>query len=478
MRYLSTRGGMAPIDFADALVEGLAPDGGLVVPEEIPVFTGDELAGIAGAAYPEVAAVVLNRFVGHGVVGLDPAAIAEVAGAAYGPDRFDHADVVSLRPLDDGLVLCGLSHGPTLAFKDMAMQLVAGLLELVLGARGERMTVLGATSGDTGSSAEHALAGSAAVEVFMLSPLGRVTPFQAAQMFTITEPNIHNLVVRGVFDQCQDLVKQVTGDTAFKARHRIGAVNSINWGRVAAQAAYYLYASLRVASPGGVVSFAVPTGNFGNVYAGYIARRMGAPIHRLVVACNENDVLDEFLSTGRYRVRHPEEVVTTSSPSMDIAKASNLERFVYDLTGGDTGLVTDLFTGGSGFDLSSQSGWDAMAGARMVSGSSRHADRLATIRTVWQRCGVMVDPHTADGITVGRRFVENGVPMICLETAQPAKFAATIVEALGEAPPVPARWAGLLGLPQRYEVIDPTPQAVRDAISEASWTRSGGGRAG
>lgn len=478
MRYLSTRGGMAPADFADALVEGLAPDGGLVVPEDIPVFTADELAGLTAAAYPQVAAAVLHRFVGHGVAGLDPTAIAEVTRTAYGPDRFDHPDVVSLRSLDEGLVLYGLSHGPTLAFKDMALQLVAGLLELVLVSRGERMTVLGATSGDTGSSAEHALAGSAAVEVFMLSPLGRVTPFQAAQMFTLTEPNIHNLVVRGVFDQCQDLVKQVTSDAAFKARHRIGAANSINWARVAAQVAYYLYASLRVAPPGGAVSFAVPTGNFGNVYAGHIARRMGAPIHRLVVACNENDVLDEFLSTGRYRVRHPDEVATTSSPSMDIAKASNLERFVYDLTGGDAEVTADLFTRGDGFDLSSHPGWEAMAGTGMVSGSSSHADRLATIRTVWQGGGVMVDPHTADGITVGRRFVEEGVPMICLETAQPAKFAATIVEAIGEAPPVPARWAGLLGLPQRYEVIDPTPEAVRDAISEASWTRSAGGGAG
>ncbi len=383
---------------------------------------------------------------------------------AYGPDRFDHPDVVSLRPLGDGLVLCGLSHGPTMAFKDMAMQLLAELLDLVL-TRGQRLTVLGATSGDTGSSAEHAFRGSAKVDVFMLSPLDRMSPFQAAQMYTIDDPNIHNLAVRGVFDQCQDLVKQVTADAAFKAEHRIGAVNSINWGRVVAQVAYYLYASLRVAAPGGEVSFSVPTGNFGNVYAGHVARRMGAPIRRLVVATNENDVLAEFFATGRYRVRRPEDVHATSSPSMDIARASNFERYVYDLLGGDARRVADLFGGSGGFDLGDVGA--AVAATGFAAGSSTHADRIATIRAVHRRWGVVVDPHTADGITVGRRFVEDGVPMICLETAQPAKFAATIVEALGEPPPVPDRLAGLLDLRQRYQVIDPTPEAVRSAIIAA-----------
>jgi threonine synthase len=366
--------------------------------------------------------------------------------------------------LGDGLVLCGLSHGPTLAFKDMAMQLLAELFDLVL-TRGQRLTVLGATSGDTGSSAEHAFRGSAKVDVFMLSPLGRMSPFQAAQMYTVEDPNIHNLAVRGVFDQCQDLVKQVTADAAFKAEHRIGAVNSINWGRVVAQVAYYLYASLRVAAPGGEVSFAVPTGNFGNVYAGHVARRMGAPIRRLVVATNENDVLAEFFATGRYRVRRPEDVHSTSSPSMDIARASNFERYVYDLLGGNARHVADLFGDPAGFDLGDVT--DAVAATGFTAGSSTHVDRIATIRDVHRRWGVVVDPHTADGITVGRRFVEVGVPMICLETAQPAKFAATIVEALGAPPPVPDRLAGLLDLPQRYQVIDPTPEAVRSAIVAA-----------
>ncbi len=382
---------------------------------------------------------------------------------AYGPDRFDHPDVVSLRPLGDGLVLCGLSHGPTLAFKDMAMQFLAELLDLVL-TSGQRLTVLGATSGDTGSSAEHAFRGSAKVDVFMLSPLDRMSPFQAAQMYTIHHPNIHNLAVRGVFDQCQDLVKQVTADAAFKAEHRIGAVNSINWGRVVAQVAYYLYASLRVAAPGGEVSFSVPTGNFGNVYAGHVARRMGGPIRRLVVATNENDVLAEFFATGRYRVRRPEDVHATSSPSMDIARASNFERYVYDLLGGDARRVAPS-DGSGGFDLGDVT--DAVAATGFAASSSTHADRIATIREVHRRWGVVVDPHTADGITVGRRYVEDGVPMICLETAQPAKFAATIVEALVQPPPVPDRLAGLPTPPQRYEVIDPRPDAVKAAIVAA-----------
>ncbi|CAN5435776.1 MAG: threonine synthase [Acidimicrobiia bacterium] len=474
MRYLSTRGGMDPTGFADVLIDGLAPDGGLVIPEAIPVLDPDDLAALAVATYPEVAGAVLTRFGTDGDPdGLDPGDLARVAAAAYGPDRFDHPEVVSLRPLGDGMVLCGLSHGPTLAFKDMAMQLLAGLFDSVLGARRDHMTVLGATSGDTGSSAEHAFAGSASVDVFMLSPLDRMTPFQTAQMYTIDQPNIHNLAVRGVFDQCQDLVKQITSDQGFKVRHRIGAVNSINWGRIVAQVAYYLYASLRVAGPGGEVSFAVPTGNFGNVYAGHVARRMGAPIRRLVVACNENDVLDEFFSTGRYRMRRPGDVLATSSPSMDIAKASNFERYVSDLSGGDAGVVADLFTSPDGFDLSSDPAFAAVAATGMVSGTSRHPDRIATIRELHRRWGVVVDPHTADGITVARRFLEPGIPMICLETAQPAKFSATIVEALGQAPPVPERFAGILDLPQRYQVIDPTPDAVRAAITAATLRRAG-----
>ena len=461
MRYLSTRGGMPPAGFPEVLIDGLAGDGGLVVPDSVPALTEAELATLSSAPYADVATAVLTRFAPD----LGPDDLAKAAATAYGPDRFDHPDVVSLRELGDGLVLCGLSHGPTLAFKDMAMQLLAELLDLVLGVTDGHLTVLGATSGDTGSSAEHAFRGSAKVDVFMLSPLGRMSPFQVAQMYTVDDPNIHNLAVRGVFDQCQDLVKQVTADSAFKAEHRIGAVNSINWGRVVAQVAYYLYASLRVAGPGGEVSFAVPTGNFGNVYAGHVARRMGAPIRRLVVATNENDVLAEFFATGLYRVRGAGDVVATSSPSMDIARASNFERYVYDLVGGDAARVGELFARAGGFDLGDVAAVVAATG--FVAGSSTHADRIATIRDVHRRWGVVVDPHTADGITVGRRYVEDGVPMICLETAQPAKFAATITEALGAAPPVPDRLAGLLDAPQRYQVIDPTPEAVRAAIAGA-----------
>jgi threonine synthase len=316
--------------------------------------------------------------------------------------------------------------------------------------------------------------GKRGVQVFMLSPEGRMSAFQRAQMYSLQDANIHNLAVRGVFDDCQDLVKAVNADAAFKARHAIGAVNSINWGRIAAQVVYYFWGYFRATrSDAETVSFAVPSGNFGNVYAGHVAHRMGLPAHQLIVATNENDVLDEFFRTGRYRVRPSSAVQATSSPSMDISKASNFERYVFDLLGCDGERVASLWreldaTGS--FDLSVAPGIDAIRASGLVSGMSTHADRLATIRTVHARYGVTIDPHTADGVKVGLQHREAGIPLICLETAQPAKFAETIIEALGTEPSRPAAFEGIEARPQRVEVIDNDVAALKrylDAVAGA-----------
>jgi len=337
----------------------------------------------------------------------------------------------------------------------VALQLLGNLFEVTLD---QPLNILGATSGDTGSAAEYAMRGKKNVNVFMLSPHGRMSAFQRAQMFSLQEANIHNLAVEGVFDDCQDVVKKVNADAAFKAKYRIGAVNSINWARVAAQVVYYFkgyFAATR--SDAEQVSFAVPSGNFGNIYAGYVARSMGLPVRKLILATNENDVLDEFFRTGKYRVRPSAQA--TSSPSMDISKASNFERYVFDLVEREGARVKRYFTG-SEFDLS------LIPRAGFASGRSTHADRLATIKSIHAKYGVTIDPHTADGVKVGLQHREQGVPLICLETALPAKFADTIREALGSEPPRPAGFEKLEQLPQRFEVVKPDVEAVKRYIGE------------
>jgi threonine synthase len=372
--------------------------------------------------------------------------------ATYTGHTFGSAEITPLRTLEPGLHLLGLSNGPTLAFKDVALQLLGSLFQN----SGKRLNILGATSGDTGSAAEYALRGRPGIQVFMLSPHERMSPFQRAQMYSLQEPNIHNLAVRGVFDDCQDLVKQVNADREFKARHAIGAVNSINWARVAAQVVYYFkgyFAATR--SDTEQVSFAVPTGNFGNIYAGYVARRMGLPIRRLILATNENDVLDEYFRTGRYRVRRA--VSETSSPSMDISKASNFERYVFALAG--AAKVDELWRR---LELAGE--FSLPPGDEIVSGRSTHADRVATIQWVFSQYGAVIDPHTADGVKVGLEKVRAGETLICLETAQPAKFAATIREALGREPERPAGFENLESLPQRVSVIDKDASALKRFI--------------
>src|SRR5438477_7920663 len=444
--YVSTRGGGKPQRFSDILLEGLAPDGGLYVPDRLPQA---DLAHWRRLSYPELALAVLREFMD------DVPRLDEIVARTYTGRIFGRDEITPLKTLEPGLHLLALSNGPSAAFKDIAMQLLGNLFE------GKRLKILGATSGDTGTAAEYALRGKSGIEVFMLSPWKRMTPFQAAQMFSLQDKNIHNLAVKGVFDDCQDLVKKVNADAAFKERQRIGAVNSINWARVAAQVVYYFkgyFAATR--SDNEQVSFAVPSGNFGNIYAGYVARRMGLPIRRLILATNENDVLDEYFRTGRYRVR--KKAKKTSSPSMDISKASNFERYVYDLVGRDAARLKLLWR-----DLEAKGEFTIKPGDEFCSGRGTHADRLATIRHVHGKYGVMIDPHTADGVHVGLQYREPGVPLICPETALPVKFAETIREALGREPERPAEFAGLEERPQRVEVIEPDVELVKRHIAAA-----------
>lgn len=471
MRYLSTRGRAdQPLAFSDILLEGLAPDGGLYLPERYPSVDRDTLAGwqqlLASQGYAALAHDVLLRFIDD----IPDSELRQICDRAYNDQVFATADIVPVSELSGGLWLAHLSDGPTAAFKDMAMQLLGQLFEYELGRRGQELNILGATSGDTGSAAEYAMLGRAGVRVFMLTPAGRMTPFQQAQMFSLDDPTIINIAVSGVFDDCQDLVKAVAGDLDFKQRYRLGAVNSINWARLVAQVVYYIAAWARVAtSPEQVVDFCVPTGNFGNIMAGHVARQMGVPIGRLVLATNENNVLDEFFRTGIYRVRSAAETHATSSPSMDISKASNFERFVFDLLGRDPERVRTLFADDlartGSFDLSAT---PEFAGLRdrygFVSGSSSHADRLATIAQVWHEDRVLVDPHTADGVHLARQFVRDGVPMIVTETALPVKFAETIVAATGIEPERPVRFAGIEALPRKVHELPNDVEALKALI--------------
>jgi len=455
VNYVSTRGAWheAPQPFSAILLEGLAPDGGLAVPQAYPRLSAEELASLRRLSYPDLALAILGRFIGD----IPTAALRDIVRRTYNAGTFGSDDITPLSTLEPGLHLLHLSNGPTLAFKDIALQLLGNLFDHALRDTGRPLNILGATSGDTGSSAEHAMRGKRRIAVFMLSPRGRMSAFQQAQMYALHDPNIHNLAIEGTFDECQDIVKALSADRAFRTQHFLGAVNSINWARIAAQVVYYFKGYFAATTRDDErVSFAVPSGNFGNVLAGHVARRMGLPIARLVVATNENDVLNEFFLTGRYRPRAAAETHATSSPSMDISKASNFERYLFDVAGRDPAQLAQLWQrlerDGS-FDVAGTSLWAHVQASGFVSGSSTHAERIATIRDVHARYGVLVDPHTADGVKVGQGFRESGLPMICLETALPAKFSATIREALGIDPPRPAAYAGLEARPQRCTIL-------------------------
>lgn len=448
-------------------------DGGLAMPVSYLRLGIADLLAMRGMNYRELAFAVLRLFADD----LPEGELRRLVDKTYTPQVYSNGrvaqqveDITPLRELEAGVWLQELSNGPTLAFKDMAMQLLGNLFEWALEQNGETLNILGATSGDTGSSAEYAMRGKRGIRVFMLSPHEKMSAFQTAQMFSLLDDNIHNLAVKGVFDDCQDVVKAVSNDLEFKRHYRIGTVNSINWARVVAQVVYYFKGYFAVAKEvGRPVSFSVPSGNFGNICAGHIARMMGLPIQRLILATNENDVLDEFFRTGVYRPRVTAETRQTSSPSMDISKASNFERFVYDLVGCDAGRVKSLWRqldGQGSFDLRGTPEWERMASYGFVSGVSTHANRLETIRMAWEKYGVMVDPHTADGLKVGMEYREEGVPLVCLETALPVKFEATIQEALGRRPERPAQYEGIEELPKRSVVVNTDAEVVKDYIRQ------------
>lgn len=480
MQYVSTRGHDATASFSAILLGGLAPDGGLYLPAQYPQVTAEELNRWRTLSYADLAYEILKKF----ATDIPDADIRTLVHKTYTADVYknvrtaeEKGKITPVRTLssaaDKTLLLQSLSYGPTLAFKDMAMQLLGNLFEYTLQKESADLNILGATSGDTGSAAEYAMRGKKGIRVFMLSPHKKMSAFQTAQMFSLQDPNIFNIAVDGVFDDCQDIVKAVSNDHAFKAKQHIGTVNSINWARVVAQVIYYFRGYLTATTHNDQkVSFTVPSGNFGNICAGHIARMMGLPIDQLIVATNENDVLDEFFRTGIYRVRKSAETYHTSSPSMDISKASNFERFIYDLVGRNSDRVKALFaqvekTGG--FDLSGQPGSDGdefklIAQYGFASGKSTHHDRLNTIRSVVEESGIVIDPHTADGVKVAREHVKAGVPMIVLETALPAKFNETIQEALGHSAERPEGFDGIENLPQRFVVKPADAAQIKDYI--------------
>jgi threonine synthase len=489
MLYVSTRSGTdqpsAAQSFSEILLGGLAPDGGLYLPAQYPQVTAAELDAWRSLSYAELAFEILKRF----ATDIPEADLKALTQKTYTAEIYcnaregdDAGQITPLHLLDQQLgrggaktlMLQALSNGPTLAFKDMAMQLLGNLFEYTLAKNNAELNIFGATSGDTGSAAEYAMRGKKGIRVFMLSPHKKMSAFQTAQMFSLQDPNIFNIAIKGVFDDCQDMVKAVSNDLEFKARQKIGTVNSINWARVVAQVVYYFRGYLLATTDNTQkVSFTVPSGNFGNICAGHIARMMGLPIDKLVAATNENDVLDEFFKTGVYRVRKAAETHHTSSPSMDISKASNFERFIFDLLGRDGERVRALFrkveTHG-GFDLSGKPGSDGDEFAKVAqygfaSGKSTHQDRLDTIRDVQDEYGITIDTHTADGVKVAREHLTPGVPMIVLETALAAKFNETILEAIGTDAERPAGFENIEQLPQRFEVMAADVTAVKAFIA-------------
>lgn len=463
MKYISTRGGMSPSSFFDVLLMGLAPDDGLVMPAVYPQVGRQLLNQWRCLSYSELAYQILRLYVDD----IPADALKQLVDSTYTAETFGSEDITPLRTLTSGLRILGLSNGPTLAFKDMAMQLLGRLFEYSLTQRNDYLNILGATSGDTGSSAEYAMRGKQGIHVFMLSPAGKMSDFQRAQMYSLDDNNIHNIAIRGMFDDCQDIVKAVQHDAVFKQKYHIGTVNSINWARIVAQVVYYFKGYFNATqSAAEEVSFCVPSGNFGNVCAGHIARQMGLPIQRLIVATNENDVLDEFFQTGIYRPRCSAETYVTSSPSMDISKASNFERFVYDLFEGDHTKVCQLWrqlASNGEFDVSDKL---SLIHDRFgfVSGKSTHQDRLKTISMIDQNDHQLIDPHTADAVKVAEALRLPGENVICLETALPVKFTETIQEAVGRMPGRPFALQHIENMPQHVIEMPVDTEQVKQYI--------------
>jgi threonine synthase len=460
VKYVSTRGAAPVLEFDDVLLTGLGRDGGLYVPESWPRIGPDRLAAMAGRPYAEVATEVMAPFVGSRV---DETDLAAMAADAYA--TFDHSAVTPLKQLDAGLWLLELFHGPTLAFKDVALQLVGRLFDHELSRRGDRVTIVGATSGDTGSAAIEACRDRDAIDIFILHPKGRISEVQRRLMTTVPSANVHNVAVDGTFDDCQDLVKAMFADEAFRDRMALSAVNSINWARIMAQSVYYVVAAAALgAGPSRPLAFTVPTGNFGNVFSAYVARWMGVPISQLVIASNENDILTRFLDTGRMEMTG---VHATLSPAMDIQVSSNAERLLFELYGRDGAAIADAMTRFRAEGVLDV-GAERLASLRELFDGMRvdDASTTATIADVHAATGELIDPHTAVGVTAARACGRDPrVPMITLATAHPAKFPDAVAGATGIHPPLPDRLADLFERPERVEDLPNDLEAVQAHVA-------------
>ena len=457
MEYVGTRGDTRPLPFDDVLLDGMAADGGLFVPRTWPQFSADDIAALGDLPYDEAAARIMAPFVGDAIPAEKFRALVSQSYAEFG-----HQSVAPLRQIGPGEWLLELFHGPTLAFKDIALQLLGRLFDHLLDARGRRATIVGATSGDTGSAAIAACGGRANMDVFILHPRGLVSDVQRRQMTTVGDDNVHNIAVEGTFDDCQALVKTTFADEEFRRAHHLSAVNSINWARVMAQTVYYFTAAASLGAPGTRVSFAVPTGNFGDVYAGYTAHRMGLPIGLLVVATNVNDILTRFLASGAYR---PGAVSKTLSPSMDIQVASNFERLLFELVGRDGTKVAALMA-----ELREKGVFTVPSAALSTVAGLFAAHRLddagtvAEIARVNDATGILIDPHTAIGVNAGRR--EAARPMVALATAHPAKFPEAVEQAAGRPPTLPDRLKNIFDRRERYEVLPNSREALQEFIRQ------------
>jgi len=459
MRYISTRGSAPVLSFEEAMLTGLARDGGLYVPETIPQMSHDDIAALAGKSYEEIAFAVMRPFIGDTFT---DAEFRDIIAKAYA--NFGHSARAPLVQLDNNHFLLELFHGPTLAFKDFAMQLIGQLFQVALSRRKDRVTIVGATSGDTGSAAIEAFRGLDAVDVFILFPHGRVSDVQRRQMTTPSESNVHALAMDGHFDDCQSRLKDMFNDFEFRDGVKLAGVNSINWARVLAQVVYYFSSAVQLGAPHRKVSFTVPTGNFGDIFAGYIAKRMGLPINRLVVATNQNDILHRCLTTGEYRM---DTVVPSISPSMDIQISSNFERALFDAYGRDgaavAALMDDLKTKG-GFTLS-QGVLDNLR-AQFDSGRVSEQETSTEITHSFATRAELLCPHSAIGVRVADAQRDSNVPMITLATAHPAKFPDAVHAATGERPELPARMADLFERPERVTRVANDLHALKQIVQE------------
>ncbi len=461
MKYVSTRGGAPASGFADVLLAGLADDGGLFVPDVWPQLGREEIAGLAGLPYAEAAFRVIRPFVGGEI---DDEALSAMCAAAYA--TFRHPAVVPLTQIAPGEWVLELFHGPTLAFKDVAMQLLARLMDHVLASRGKRVTIIGATSGDTGAAAIEAFRGRDNADVFILFPKGRVSPIQQRQMTTVTADNIHAIAIEGTFDDCQALVKGMFANQRLRERLGLAGINSINWARILGQIVYYFTAAVALGGPARPVAFTVPTGNFGDIFAGYAAKRMGLPVDRLVIATNINDILERTLASGRYELR---EVHATTSPSMDIQVSSNFERLLFEAYGRDAAATEGLMqrlAQSRAFDIAPE----PLEHIRkdFAAGRADEAEGAAALAAVHVATGALPDPHTAIALAVSRRFVDPAVPMVTLATAHAAKFPQAVAAATGVEPAVPEALAGILAKPEHYATLANDGRTVEDFIAAHS----------